>query len=210
MNDDLLGNDDLIDCGDCATRGCRSTPNRQSNLQFIRQFNRPSPINPHSPIKNPQSIPNPQSFDPQFSFGALPPRREHARQRDAEVARQVRLQIIVGLIGAGVTIPCLPPLPGARRSGEWYVACSPEIPGTNGQGRTKEEARESLAEAIALILANRREDGLRGVPPEPHGTDGRLTRTLCDVAVTMQPTQSSTFSVRKSAETRSNRASRPG
>ena len=48
--------------------------------------------------------------------------------------------------------------------GDWSVAYSPEIPGANGQGRTKEEARESLAEAIALILADRREDGLRGVP----------------------------------------------
>ena len=90
VNDDLLGNDDLIDCGDGTTCGCRSTPNRQSNLQFNRQLNRPSPINPHSPIKNPQSIPNPQSFDPQFSLRALPPRREHALQRDAEVERQVR------------------------------------------------------------------------------------------------------------------------
>ena len=36
----------------------------------------------------------------------------------------------------------------------------------DGQGRTPDEARESLAEAIALILADRREDGLRGVPPE--------------------------------------------
>ena len=31
---------------------------------------------------------------------------------------------------------------------------------------TKAEAQDSLAEAIALILADRREDGLRGVPPE--------------------------------------------
>jgi len=53
-----------------------------------------------------------------------------------------------------------------ERDGDWYVAYSPEIPGANGQGRTKEEARESLAEAIALILADRREDGLRGVPPD--------------------------------------------
>lgn len=49
---------------------------------------------------------------------------------------------------------------------EWYIAYSPEIPGANGQGRTKEEARESLANAIALILQDRREDGLRGVPPD--------------------------------------------
>ena len=33
-------------------------------------------------------------------------------------------------------------------------------------GKTKDEARESLAEAIALILEDRREEGLRGVPPE--------------------------------------------
>jgi predicted RNase H-like HicB family nuclease len=52
-----------------------------------------------------------------------------------------------------------------ERDGEWYVAYSPEIPGANGQGRTKEEARSSLADAIALILEDRRADGLRGVPP---------------------------------------------
>jgi predicted RNase H-like HicB family nuclease len=53
-----------------------------------------------------------------------------------------------------------------ERDGEWYIAYCPEIPGANGQGKTKDEARESLAEAIALILKDRREDGLRGVPPE--------------------------------------------
>ena len=53
-----------------------------------------------------------------------------------------------------------------ERDGEWFVAYCPEIPGANGQGRTKAEARESLAEAIALILEDRREDALRGVPPD--------------------------------------------
>ena len=47
----------------------------------------------------------------------------------------------------------------------WYIAYSPEIPGANGQGRTKDEALESLRGAIALILEDRREDGLRGIPP---------------------------------------------
>ena len=51
-----------------------------------------------------------------------------------------------------------------EREGDWYIACCPEIPGANGQGRTREEARASLAEAIALILQDRREDSLRGVP----------------------------------------------
>ena len=51
-----------------------------------------------------------------------------------------------------------------EQDGEWYIAYSPEIPGANGQGRTLEEARQNLCEAIALILEDRREDGLRGVP----------------------------------------------
>ena len=49
---------------------------------------------------------------------------------------------------------------------EWYVAYCPEVPGANGQGRTVEECRTSLAEAIALILEDRRQDALRGVPPD--------------------------------------------
>ncbi len=53
-----------------------------------------------------------------------------------------------------------------ERDDEWYVAYCPEIPGANGQGRTKEEAQRSLADAIALILEDRREDGLRGVPED--------------------------------------------
>jgi predicted RNase H-like HicB family nuclease len=53
-----------------------------------------------------------------------------------------------------------------ERDGEWYVAWSPEIPGANGQGRTMEECRQNLSEAIRLILEDRREDGLRGLPPD--------------------------------------------
>ena len=53
-----------------------------------------------------------------------------------------------------------------ERDGEWFIAYCPEIPGANGQGRTKEEARGSLAEAIELILEDRRDDALRGIPPE--------------------------------------------
>lgn len=46
----------------------------------------------------------------------------------------------------------------------WYIAYSPEVPGANGQGRTKDEAIQSLKEAINLILKDRREDGFRGIP----------------------------------------------
>jgi len=51
-----------------------------------------------------------------------------------------------------------------EEDGEWFIGYCPEIPGANGQGRTLEECRESLSQAIALILEDRREDGLRGVP----------------------------------------------
>jgi predicted RNase H-like HicB family nuclease len=53
-----------------------------------------------------------------------------------------------------------------ERDGEWFVAYCPEIPGANGQGHTKDEAIESLSGAIALILEDRREDGLRGLPAD--------------------------------------------
>ena len=43
-----------------------------------------------------------------------------------------------------------------EQDGDWYIAFCAEIPGANGQGRTRDEARRSLAEAIALILEDRR------------------------------------------------------
>ena len=53
-----------------------------------------------------------------------------------------------------------------ERDGEWFIAFCPELPGANGQGKTKEECLENLKEAIALILEDRREEGLRGVPDD--------------------------------------------
>ena len=53
-----------------------------------------------------------------------------------------------------------------EKDGDWFIAYCPEIPGANGQGRTVEECRQSLAEAIALILEDRRQDSLRGVPED--------------------------------------------
>ncbi|HVA82292.1 MAG TPA: type II toxin-antitoxin system HicB family antitoxin [Candidatus Binataceae bacterium] len=53
-----------------------------------------------------------------------------------------------------------------EREGEWYVAYCAEIPGANGQGRSKEAALKSLAEAIELVLQDRRDDAFRGLPSE--------------------------------------------
>jgi len=53
-----------------------------------------------------------------------------------------------------------------EQDGDWVIAYCPEIPGANGQGCTKAEARDSLAAAISLILQDRREDALRGLPDD--------------------------------------------
>ena len=47
-----------------------------------------------------------------------------------------------------------------ERDDEWFIAYCPEVPGANGQGRTIEECRENLAEAIALIREDRRDDAV--------------------------------------------------
>jgi predicted RNase H-like HicB family nuclease len=40
----------------------------------------------------------------------------------------------------------------------WIVATCPEVPGATTQGRTQEEARENLKDAIHTMLEARRED----------------------------------------------------
>ncbi len=47
-----------------------------------------------------------------------------------------------------------------------YWAICPEVPGANGQGETVEETKADLIEAIGLLLEDRREDILRGLPAD--------------------------------------------
>lgn len=47
-----------------------------------------------------------------------------------------------------------------------YWAICPEVPGANGQGETVEEAKNNLREAIELVLEDRRQDVLRGLPED--------------------------------------------
>ena len=48
----------------------------------------------------------------------------------------------------------------------WYVAYCAEVPGANGQGKTREECLANLREAIALVLEHRREESLRALPSD--------------------------------------------
>lgn len=53
-----------------------------------------------------------------------------------------------------------------EKDGDWYIAYCPELPGANGQGKSIEECKESLAAAITLILEDRRENALLGLPED--------------------------------------------
>ncbi|MBI4277561.1 MAG: type II toxin-antitoxin system HicB family antitoxin [Armatimonadetes bacterium] len=44
-----------------------------------------------------------------------------------------------------------------QKVGDWYVGYVEELPGANTQGRTLEETRENLREAIELVLLSNRE-----------------------------------------------------
>ncbi len=44
-----------------------------------------------------------------------------------------------------------------EKANDWYIGYVEELPGANTQGRTLEEVRENLREAIELILLSNRE-----------------------------------------------------
>ncbi|MBC7264412.1 MAG: type II toxin-antitoxin system HicB family antitoxin [Chloroflexi bacterium] len=44
-----------------------------------------------------------------------------------------------------------------EQEGEWWIGYVEELPGANTQGRTLEEARENLKEAVRLVIEANRE-----------------------------------------------------
>ena len=44
-----------------------------------------------------------------------------------------------------------------HKEGKWWIGWVDELPGANTQGRTIEEARENLKEAVVLVLEANRE-----------------------------------------------------
>jgi predicted RNase H-like HicB family nuclease len=53
-----------------------------------------------------------------------------------------------------------------EQDGPWYVAYCAEVPGANGQGKSRAECLANLRAAISLILEYRREESLRALPPD--------------------------------------------
>ena len=44
-----------------------------------------------------------------------------------------------------------------ERDGDWWIGYVEELPGANTQGRTLDEARENLKEAVRLVIEGNRE-----------------------------------------------------
>ena len=54
-----------------------------------------------------------------------------------------------------------------QQVGEWWAAWVEELPGANTQGRTLEEARENLKDAVALLLEVNREAAQEKLEGQP-------------------------------------------
>jgi predicted RNase H-like HicB family nuclease len=55
----------------------------------------------------------------------------------------------------------------------WVLATIPEVPGAISQGRTREEARENVIDALRTVLTP--DDQLLGRPPSPDDEPLKLT-----------------------------------
>ena len=75
-----------------------------------------------------------------------------------------------------------------ERDGEFYIGYCPEVPEANGQGYTLEECRQSLEDAIELVMIDRAEQALEGYPRDV--TQELVTlkwkpKSYCAISVTM-------------------------
>jgi predicted RNase H-like HicB family nuclease len=61
---------------------------------------------------------------------------------------------------------------GEREEGGFWATCL-EVPGANGQGETKEECLNNLAEEVKLLLETEREEAFR-LDPEAETVELRL------------------------------------
>lgn len=50
-----------------------------------------------------------------------------------------------------------------EKEGKWFIGYCLEVPGANGQGKTKDECLKSLEQAVELILQDRRQGVLSGM-----------------------------------------------
>jgi len=61
-----------------------------------------------------------------------------------------------------------------EKHGDWYVAYLEEIPGVNTQGKTKEEARANLEDALHEFLEANRELARRDISGKDNVTEEKF------------------------------------
>ncbi len=86
--------------------------------------------------------------------------RTRSAPRSSPVTRPVRFIKKGEMMKAEFTAIIEP----APEGGFWAIC--PEVPGANGQGETIEETKNNLRAAIEMILKDRKEDILRGLPDD--------------------------------------------
>ena len=57
-----------------------------------------------------------------------------------------------------------------KKTARWYVGFCPEVPGANGQGRTRAECLQDLQAAVELMLEVNREQIAASVGPKVEET----------------------------------------
>jgi len=53
-----------------------------------------------------------------------------------------------------------------EKGDKYYIGYCLEVPGANGQGKSLDECRENLKEAISLILQTRAQEARQGIPAD--------------------------------------------
>ncbi len=65
-----------------------------------------------------------------------------------------------------------------KRTKDWFIAWIEEIPGVNTQGKSLEEARENLQDALLLILETNRKSSRRNARASKTTTKELINITL--------------------------------
>ncbi len=65
-----------------------------------------------------------------------------------------------------------------KKTKDWFVAWVEEIPGVNTQGKTLDEARENLRDALFLIMETNRKTSRKNIR-----TSNRTTKELINITL---------------------------
>ena len=95
---------------------------------------------------------------------SAPHRRPGGKHQEVCAIDSVKIELVLYQRRESLKAEFTAIIESAPEGGYW--ATCPEVPGANGQGETPQEAKDSLRQAIELILEDRTADALRGLPDD--------------------------------------------